>query len=230
MHRDFPLKLKSLEESGTFSGFGSTYGGVDLLGDTIAKGAFAQAIASQGSGYPLLWAHSQAEPIGVARISDSATGLIVNGTLVMADPAAQRAHAHLKAGSIRGLSIGFQIPDGKSETQRDGTRLLREIRLHEISLVACPANPLAQVLSVKDISRVLGGLRVDEVPADDRTVLLAALKKLLGAKDSMCQCDCPECLADDCVNCSNADCVDPNCEGTLATLKALKELAHELRQ
>jgi hypothetical protein len=51
------------------------------------------------------------------------------------------------------------------------------------------------------------------MPADDRTVLMAALKKLLGAKDSMCQCDCPECLAGDWVDCSNADCADPKLRG-----------------
>jgi hypothetical protein len=45
----------------------------------------------RGRGYPLLWAHEQSKPLGLAQISDSAAGLVVNGTMVMADPAAQRA-------------------------------------------------------------------------------------------------------------------------------------------
>jgi HK97 family phage prohead protease len=122
MHRDFHLKIKSpVDAAGTFSGIASTYDGVDLVGDTIAPGAFKQAIQQQGSGgCPLLFGHSQLEPLGLARISDSSAGLIVAGQLVSADPNAQRAHAHLKAGSIRGLSIGFQVPPGKPEDLPNG--------------------------------------------------------------------------------------------------------------
>lgn len=230
MHRDFQLKLKSLDAGGSFTGLAATYNGLDLVGDTIVPGSFKQAIQQQGTGYPLLWAHDQAEPIGIGKVSDSSAGLLVNGTLVMSDPAAIRAHAHLRAGSIKGLSIGYSVPDGKAEIQRDGTRVLREIHLHEISLVAVPADPRAQVLSVKDVSRVLSSLRVDEVPADDKATLLAALRKLLGTKDALCECDCPECLAGDCAQCSNEDCTDPNCEGSQAeTLSALRSLAAELR-
>jgi HK97 family phage prohead protease len=230
--RDFTLKLKSLEPSGSFVGYASTYGNTDLQGDVIAPGAFKQAIQSQGIGYPLLFGHDQTQPLGVGKISDSSGGLVVDGALVMADPAAVRVHAHMKAGSIRGLSIGFQVPDGagKSVTQSDGTRLLKEIRLHEISLVAIPANPRAQVTSVKSISEALGSLRPDTMPPGDRATLLAALRRLLGgSKDALCQCDCPECLAGDCADCSNGDCEDSNCGGvSSATLKDLQSLAREL--
>ena len=180
MTRDFSLKVKALADEGTFSGLASTYGGIDLLGDTIAPGAFKQAIASQGTGYPLLWSHNAAEPIGLGRVADSSSGLIVNGTLVMGDPAAQRALLHLKAGSIRGLSIGYQVPDGKSEIQSDGARLLREIKLYEISLVAIPADPRAQVFSVKDATAVLANLRTSDLAPVDRAELLVELKRLLG--------------------------------------------------
>ncbi len=228
MHRDFQLKLKSLDASGSFVGLAATYGGVDLMGDTIAPGAFKQAIQQQGTGYPLLWAHDQASPIGIAKVSDSPAGLLVDGKLVMADPNAVRAHAHLKAGSIKGLSIGFQ--DLKSSPQGDG-RLLKEVRLHEVSLVACPADPGAQVISVKAAAGVLANVKVEDLKAGDRAVLLAAMKRLLG-KDLGCMCDCPECLAGDCSECSDEDCTDPNCEGSQAaaeTLSALRSLAAELR-
>jgi HK97 family phage prohead protease len=106
--RDFSLRVKALDDSGTFTGYCSTYGGPpDLVGDIIEPGAYKQAIASQGNGYPLLWAHQQSEPLGLVKISDSAAGLVCNASMVMADPAAQRAYAHLKAGSIKGLSIGY---------------------------------------------------------------------------------------------------------------------------
>jgi len=52
--RDFPLRMKGLDQSGFFIGYGSTYGApADLTGDIVLSGAFAQSIAQQGAGYPL---------------------------------------------------------------------------------------------------------------------------------------------------------------------------------
>jgi HK97 family phage prohead protease len=190
--RDFALKVKALEDSGSFSGFASSYGDPpDYVGDVIEPGAFKQAIAQQGRGYPLLWAHQQSEPVGIARISDSQSGLVVDGELLLDDPAAVRAHRHLKAGSIKGLSIGFTVPrgQGKSSYRDDGVRVLREVHLHEISLVAVPANPRATVTSVKtlgDVRHVLTSLRDGDVDDDELSELDAIdreLKRLLVAHD-----------------------------------------------
>src|SRR5258707_11713218 len=129
--RDFSLKVKALDDSGTFTGYASTYGpAADMVGDVI-ENAYAQSIASQGNGYPLLWSHLQSEPLGLAKVSDSAAGLVVNGSLLMSDPAAQRAYAHLKAGSIKGLSIGYTLPNGAGKVTYadDGTRTLKEVHL-----------------------------------------------------------------------------------------------------
>jgi hypothetical protein len=241
MIRDFTLKVKAFGDAGTFTGYAATYGGVDLVGDTIAPGAFKQAIQSQGTGYPLLWAHDQSQPLGVGQISDSPGGLVVAGKLVMEDPGAVRALAHLRAGSIKGLSIGFQVPPGKSESTDDGGRLLKEVRLHEISLVACPADPRSLVTSVKsihDVSRLLGGLRGADVDRKTLIDISAAVKRLLtAAKDAPCDCECPECMDGDCASCSDDDCMDENClcgqddvEEAGADLAALKSLAAELQQ
>jgi uncharacterized protein len=53
---------------------------------------------------------------------------------------------------------------------------------------------------IREVSLVL-------FPANDRALVLSV-------KDSTCDCDCPECEAGDCENCSNDDCDDPNCEGS----------------
>jgi HK97 family phage prohead protease len=230
--RDFSLRVKALDDSGTFTGYASTYGGPpDLVGDIIEPGASKQAIASQGNGYPLLFGHSQNQPLGLAKVSDSAAGLVVNGSLLMSDPAAQRAYAHLKAGSIKGLSIGYTLPNGEGKVTYgdDGTRTLKEVHLHEVSLVAVPANPRAQVVTVKtlgQIENVLRTYRPGEVTGDTLSQLKgidAALKTLL-KKDGLCECDCEECLAGDCADCSDPGCDDPSCEGTKARLAA-EELA-----
>ena len=241
--QDFPLRqLKVLDDSGTFTGYASTYGGPpDLADDIIEPGAFAQSIASQGKGYPLLWSHNAAEPIGLAKVSDDPKGLFVNGSLLLADPQAARAHAHLKAGTIKGMSIGYDIPrgQGKVSYSDDGVRTLKEIKLYEISLVAIPANPKAQVTSVKTLGDVEHLLRsiTDASDADVVRQLKSIdgqLRRLLARKDSNCQCDCPECVAGDCADCSNPDCEDANCEGSMAAqgleeLAALKALATTLK-
>lgn len=238
--RDFQLKLKALDDSGAFSGYASTYGPpADMVGDIVERGAFSQSIAQQGKGYPLLWAHDQASPIGVAKVSDSRDGLICDGSLVMADPIAQRAYAHLKAGSVKGLSIGFTLPNDERKIVHgsDGTRSLREVHLHEISLCAIPANPRAQVTGVKslgEIETLLRSVRATEVNAETLRQLRsidAELRRLM-RKDDECQCDCPECLAGDCEDCSDPDCDDPNCEANVRQQEAnaLEMLASDMKR
>jgi uncharacterized protein len=184
--RDFKFSLKELSNEGSFEGFASTYGNQDLAGDVVERGAFSQAIKQQPPrGYPLLWKHD--EPIGTGVVQDSKDGLIVHGSLLMSDPAAARAHSHLKAGTVRGLSIGFTLPRGENKVhyRDDGARVLREIHLHEVSIVAVPANQQATVFSVKsldDVRHMLKTLRdgdVTEEVFEDLREIDFELKRLL---------------------------------------------------
>jgi HK97 family phage prohead protease len=248
--RDYSFKLnaKSLDETtGTFVGLASTYGPpADLVGDIIEPGAYKAAIASQGNGFPLLWAHKQDEPLGLAKISDSPSGLVMNGTLLMSDSGATRAYNFLKNGVIKGISIGYSLPSGstgKVVYNNDGTRTLKEIMLHECSLVAVPANPRAQILTVKSLSQVeslLRTVRPDEVTGDTLGQLRAidlTLKSLLG-KDSGddCACSCNDCVAGSCENCTDECAECENCEGCIATradaadVDDLKTFAMELKK
>lgn len=154
-HLARPFKIKSLEADGTFTGYGSVFGVTDSYGDVVEKGAFVgslEAWATKGRLPALLWQHDQHEPIGVyTKMVEDDHGLYVEGRLLVDDdPLAKRAYAHLKAGSVSGLSIGFSIPkgggewDSKSETYR-----LKQVELWEVSLVTFPANESAQVGAVK---------------------------------------------------------------------------------
>jgi HK97 family phage prohead protease len=231
--RDFSLKVKGLSESGSFTGLASPYGPpADMVGDIIAPGAYKQAIASQGDGYPLLWAHKQDEPIGIGKVSDSAAGLVINGKLLMTDSGAQRAYSFMKSNIVRGLSIGYQVDPAKVTYGNDGTRTLKEVRLFEVSLVVVPCAPAAHVTNVKSLAqmeRLLSGIKHGDVTGDAALAtqlrsIDAALKSLL-RKDGLCECDCPECLESDCVDCSDPTCTDPNCEGSMKAAKAAEELA-----
>ena len=80
----------------------------------------------EGRAFPLLWQHNPSLPIGSVQISDSDVGLQVDGRLVLEDPQARIALAHLKAQTIKGLSIGF---DTIKDAVENGVRHLKELRL-----------------------------------------------------------------------------------------------------
>jgi HK97 family phage prohead protease len=147
-HVNFALKIKSVGEAGagTFSGFASTYGNLDLQDDVVDAGAFTKSLMENNSQFPLLWQHDQRNPIGIVTARDTTRGLEVSGELVLETSKGAEAYALLKRGVVRGLSVGF---DAIKKAYRDGARHLQEIKLFEVSLVTIGANPMAQVLAVK---------------------------------------------------------------------------------
>lgn len=146
MKKDFKFQIKSLDEQGTFAGLASVYNNVDLQNDIVEPGAFTKTLRDRQGQVPLLYQHDQREPIGIAKLSDSQSGLRVEGKLLLELPTAQKTYSLLKAGILKGLSIGF---DSISDQIVNGVRRLKELRLWEISLVTFAANPEAQVMTVK---------------------------------------------------------------------------------
>lgn len=144
----FSLKIKSVDDTGTFTGLGAAYNNVDLGGDKIMPGAFTRTLAA-GKQFPLLWQHDPSNPIGTAKVTDTPQGLQVEGTLLLEDTTARKAHLFMKAGVIKGMSIGFET----LQSSMDGdVRQLRELRLWEFSIVTFPMNESAQISSVKSLS------------------------------------------------------------------------------
>lgn len=146
--RDFNLKIKSIDDAGTFVGMGAVYNNVDLGGDLIEPGAFTRTL-SAGRKWPVLWQHQVDNPIGFCQITDTREGLQVNGTLELSDPTARKAFTFMKSGIIRGLSIGY---DTIQATYDGDVRHLTELKLWEISCVTFPMNGLATISSVKSIT------------------------------------------------------------------------------
>jgi uncharacterized protein len=225
--RDFSFRVnaKSLDEGSSFVGLASTYlGAPDLTGDVILPGAYREAIQNQGKGYPLLWSHMQSEPLGLAKISDSPAGLSVAGSLCISDPAAKRAYDHLRFGSIRGLSIGYQVDPANVTYSDDGAvRTLKSIRLFEISLCAVPANQNAIVTSVKtlgQIENVLRSYRPGSVTAADLDQLrsIDSMLKGLLRKNIGCSCPCGDCVDGNCDGCDDQcdECDGDACSGCVA--------------
>jgi len=193
--RDVALKVKGLDDSGEFTGYAAVYDERDQQDDVILKGAFKQAVASQGNGYPLLWAHQQSTPVGIARVEDSPSALIVHGSIDRADPDGERTYNRVKKGYVKGISIGFTLPRGENKTAfSNGVRYLKEVTLHEISLVSVPAQAGARVVSVKCLADVRSVLRDLEAGDCDSSVLTdlkaidGELKRLL-ARSGPADCD-----------------------------------------
>lgn len=152
---DIPLTLKSVSDTGEFDGYGSVFGVKDSYADIVMPGAFQKSLAAwqeKGRLPALLWQHNMAEPIGIyTEMREDATGLYVKGRLLIEDdPLAKRAHAHMKAGSLSGLSIGYLLNDYEYDKDKSAF-LLKEIDLWEVSLVTFPANDEARIADVKSL-------------------------------------------------------------------------------
>jgi prohead serine protease len=103
---------------------------------------------------------------------------VVGGALNLQSPPGQTAYSDLKFGSVKGLSIGYDCLDGKYTYDQTGVRTLNEVRLFEISLVAIPANPMAQVTHVKSLEEAIGVVRAVASNSSDAATM-KPLRELL---------------------------------------------------
>jgi HK97 family phage prohead protease len=151
--KDFALKVDDLSDQGTFTGYGSIFGNVDSYGEVVEPGAFAKSLSRHAKEKTLplmLWQHDTREPIGVWEdLSEDTKGLKGNGRLVLETSRGSEVHALLKAGAVRGLSIGYRIIKAEPDTNNNAVLRLKELDLYEISVVSLPANRRATVTSVK---------------------------------------------------------------------------------
>lgn len=145
-----PFELKSsVDSTGTFSGYGSVFGNVDLGDDIVERGAFEKIHYTRDNKVRLLWQHDMRQPVGKAAVKQDDVGLFVDGTFLLDIPKGREAYALVKSGIVDGMSIGYDIlPDG-SEMTNAGKRKLKRLELWEVSLVTFGMNPLAKVEQVK---------------------------------------------------------------------------------
>lgn len=149
-----PTEFKAAGDNGEFTGYASMFGNVDLGGDVIERGAFKEIVKNAAGKVVVLWQHATRSPIGVADVKQDDKGLSFTGSLVLEDPQARTAQAHMKAGSVRGMSIGYDVLDGGAKILESGIRQLTGLKLWEISVVTFGMNPLAGVDSVKHASAI----------------------------------------------------------------------------
>lgn len=158
------LKLAGNDAGMSFTGYGAVFDNVDVQGDLIVKGAFADTISRVKSGtqpWPaMLMQHGgigmDAEsmtPVGIwTSMEEDSIGLKLEGKFADT-PRGREAYGLLKMDprpAIDGLSIGY-IPKEFTLRSRpeEPRRTLKKVDLLEVSLVTFPANPKARVQAVK---------------------------------------------------------------------------------
>ena len=177
-NKAFHFKTEEVGSEGEFVGYASTNTKTpDSYGDVIMPGAFTKSLASHKSGgsMPMMFfGHNAHElPIGDwVDMKEDEVGLKATGKLALDDPLGARVYSAIKAGRVKGLSIGYRIPKGGivGDPDREGVALLKEIDLVEVSIVNIPANSEAQVAAVKAQQRnqvYIEGL-IAQVAAGDR--------------------------------------------------------------
>lgn len=191
-----PFEIKAVEENGIFEGFGSVFGNVDSYKEIVAPGAFAESLAgwkAAGRLPPILWQHRSGEPIGpYLEMEEQPIGLKVRGQLLVDDvQRAKEARALMKAKAVNGLSIGF-VTREDSYDRVTGIRTLKKVDLWEVSVVTFPANPAAQISSVKGVIDAIETLRDAETFLRDvgrlsnaqAAAFVSRFKSLSGQRDS----------------------------------------------
>jgi uncharacterized protein len=144
------LVLDELEPDGSFSGYASLFGRVDLGRDVVERGAFAQSLRKRGAaGIRMLFQHDPSQPIGAwTELEEDARGLFVRGRLTKGVSRSQEVRNLMREGALDGLSIGFRAVKAKTDNVT-GVRRILEADLWEISVVTFPMMPDARVQRVK---------------------------------------------------------------------------------
>ena len=143
----------SVNDEGIFEGYLSTYDDVDSYGTYFISGAWDKSIERFNSGevIPVLWSHDRSKPIGkFTELKSDDKGLWGRGKLTLEDPQAKIAYAHMKDGSVMGLSVGFELDYDNVIYNRLLDALgIAEADLFECSVVVFPANTNAKITNFK---------------------------------------------------------------------------------
>jgi HK97 family phage prohead protease len=152
MHRAYSvLTVKSASDgTRTFTGIATTPS-TDRMGDSVDPEGAQMRLP-----LPLLLHHDSQKPVGVVESAKvAAAGITVVCRIAQPDePGVLRercdeAWHSVKAGVIRGLSIGFRALEDGVEKLRSGGLRFTALEILELSLVSIPANADATITAVK---------------------------------------------------------------------------------
>ena len=149
-HKAISIDVADVKVSGDarkFSGYASTFNGVDSYGDTVLPGAYKDTISNRSRPVAMRWNHYGPVIGKWTAMHEDEKGLFVEGELTPGHSVADDAYALLKHGAINGLSIGYRPVIATSNDT--GGENLKQIDLIEISVVESPADLGAQIGNIK---------------------------------------------------------------------------------
>lgn len=180
--------VRETDDAFIVTGYAATYDR-DRVDDIIVPGAFRKSLAEDG--LPLLLFNHKMDdvPVGaVVECEERAKGLWFKGELPKDDEFVRgRLVPQLRRRALKSMSIGYKATDTE-RCKKTGARLLRQIKLYEISIVNIPANPAASVSLTKaspwaeleeTLSEVVASAKASRrpSPADDLAALFASIAR-----------------------------------------------------
>lgn len=152
------LRLTKTPTDGTgmFTAVVSTFGGApDADGDIIAPGAYDQTIAdwmTKGALPTLWWMHGYEDPLNaIGKLTDirvEGDDLVVDGKLDLTNTRAQTVYEGMLTDKFNEFSIGYAV---RAEQKVNGSNLITDLELLEVSVVFAGANRNTRIVSIKSL-------------------------------------------------------------------------------
>lgn len=172
-----PVEWKAAgDDANVLEGYASTFGNVDFQGDVIDPKAFNKTVEAVNSkGIPLLLEHNPRADSVLGTVfwaKPDKKGLKIKARISNA-PSVQELKVKMQEGHVGKMSIGYYPVKWSYKRTGDGeeVRVLEEIKLREVSVVAFPANDQATITRVKN--------EVGTLSQEDRVNLALELVKAL---------------------------------------------------
>lgn len=143
------IDIKIDAEKGIIEAYVSIFNNVDLGGDKIVPGAFADSISKK---LPKgVWSHNWDQPIAkTIEAKEDDKGLYIKGQFNLDTQRGKEAFSDIKFGIMDEFSIGFRIQEYSWEMEGDEEiRVIKKIKLYEWSPVLAGMNPDTELIGVK---------------------------------------------------------------------------------
>ena len=145
-------EFKVNREKRVIEGYASTFGNRDHVNDVVVPGAYKNTIQGRVPKIKALRDHKH--PIGkLSFAEEDSTGLFVRKD-ISDTPLGQETVTLVEDGVLDAMSIGYERIRSDYEMHGDGrkARMLKEIKLLEVSIVTWPANEAALITGVKSLA------------------------------------------------------------------------------
>lgn len=184
------LKFASDDSTGEFAGYASVWDSTDLGGDTIQKGAFAEAIGKRLPKMFINHRHFDIPPGDWLSAKEDDIGLYTEGKIDLNHREGPSLYSAMKRKAMTGLSIGFPRKSMKFTAKDGGGRLITYADLREVSVVTFPMEESAQIMAVKSDIETIDSLKAAELLLRDSGAFSrATATAFVSQLKSLCQSD-----------------------------------------